>query len=78
MLERDTKATEEATELMEDDTPAVDDEEAQMMRMMGFGGFESTAGKHVAGADASAADVHKKVCERRGFICVERVSPIYE
>lgn len=43
--------------------PAADDDddpEAQMMKLMGFGGFETTKGKHVAGADMSGANVKKQ------------------
>ncbi|RKP04449.1 hypothetical protein THASP1DRAFT_21111 [Thamnocephalis sphaerospora] len=42
---------------MEQDPPA-DDEQA-MMAMMGFTGFASTKGEHVAGAEMSGADVRK-------------------
>lgn len=31
-----------------------------MMKLMGFGGFETTKGKHVAGADMSGANVKKQ------------------
>ncbi|KAF8939700.1 hypothetical protein EDD21DRAFT_31454 [Dissophora ornata] len=37
-----------------------EDEEARMMALMGFGGFDSTKGKHVAGADVSGADIKKQ------------------
>lgn len=37
-----------------------DDPETQMMKLMGFGGFDSTKGKHVAGADMSGANVKKQ------------------
>jgi U4/U6.U5 tri-snRNP-associated protein 3 len=48
----------------QDNAPAAadddDDPEAQMMKLMGFGGFETTKGKHVAGADMSGANVKKQ------------------
>lgn len=44
----------------QDDDADPDDPEAQMMKMMGFGGFDSTKGKHVPGADASGANVKKQ------------------
>ncbi|KAF9572444.1 Myotubularin- protein 14 [Mortierella alpina] len=37
-----------------------EDEEARMMALMGFGGFDSTKGKKVAGADVSGADIKKQ------------------
>ena len=37
-----------------------EDEEAMMMRMMGFGGFNSTQGKHVEDEFANASAVQKK------------------
>jgi len=33
------------------------DEEAEMMKLMGFGNFDSTKGKHVPGNDVSAVHV---------------------
>ena len=36
------------------------DEEQAMMALMGFGGFDSTKGKHVEGADAGAANIKLK------------------
>ncbi|KAI9020498.1 hypothetical protein DFJ74DRAFT_707543 [Hyaloraphidium curvatum] len=35
-------------------------EEEKMMVLMGFGGFDSTKGKHVVGTDVSAADVKQQ------------------
>jgi U4/U6.U5 tri-snRNP-associated protein 3 len=58
-MEQDKK---EATQ-EEDVDP--DDPEAQMMKLMGFGGFESTKGKHVPGADASGANVKKQAKYRQ-------------
>ncbi|OUM70433.1 hypothetical protein PIROE2DRAFT_37289, partial [Piromyces sp. E2] len=37
-----------------------EDIEAQMMAIMGFGGFDSTKGKHVPGTDVSAVNIKKK------------------
>ncbi|KAI8358054.1 hypothetical protein B0O80DRAFT_383117 [Mortierella sp. GBAus27b] len=37
-----------------------EEQEAKMMAMMGFGGFESTKGKHVTGSDASGSDIKKQ------------------
>ncbi|KAF9978190.1 hypothetical protein BGZ73_003371 [Actinomortierella ambigua] len=37
-----------------------EDEEARMMALMGFGGFDSTKGKKVAGNDVSGANIKKK------------------
>ncbi|KAG0215125.1 U4/U6.U5 small nuclear ribonucleoprotein [Mortierella sp. GBA30] len=46
------------------DTPleelSPEDEEARMMALMGFGDFDSTKGKKVAGADVSGADIKKQ------------------
>lgn len=36
------------------------EEEQEMMKLMGFGGFDSTKGKHVAGNDVSAVNVLQK------------------
>ncbi|KAJ3045547.1 hypothetical protein HDV00_009204 [Rhizophlyctis rosea] len=49
------------------------DEEAAMQALMGFGGFDSTKGKKVAGTDVSAVAVNKQrtyrqyMNRRRGF-----------
>jgi U4/U6.U5 tri-snRNP-associated protein 3 len=37
------------------------DEEAQMRALMGFGGFDSTKGKAVAGKDVGAVSARKEV-----------------
>ncbi|KAG0280411.1 hypothetical protein BGZ95_010226 [Linnemannia exigua] len=43
---------------LEELTP--EEQEARMMAMMGFGGFDSTKGKKVAGADVSGVDIKKQ------------------
>lgn len=56
-----------------------DDEETKMMKLMGFGGFDTTKNKHVPGTDASAANVRKPLkyrqyMNRRGgfnrYVCI--------
>lgn len=42
-----------------------DDEETKMMKMMGFGGFETTKNKHVPGTDVSGANVKKPLKYRQ-------------
>ncbi|KAI9028317.1 hypothetical protein CLU79DRAFT_738765 [Phycomyces nitens] len=42
-----------------------DDEETKMMKLMGFGGFETTKNKHVAGTDVSAANIRKPIKYRQ-------------
>ncbi|KAG0268700.1 hypothetical protein DFQ27_005940 [Actinomortierella ambigua] len=37
-----------------------EDEEARMMALMGFGGFDSTKGKKVSGNDVSGVNIKKK------------------
>ncbi|KAI9240318.1 MAG: hypothetical protein BYD32DRAFT_176983 [Podila humilis] len=54
---------------LEELTP--EEQEARMMALMGFGGFDSTKGKKVAGADVSGADIkqqrtYRQYMNRRG------------
>ncbi|ORY95737.1 hypothetical protein BCR43DRAFT_415044, partial [Syncephalastrum racemosum] len=42
-----------------------DDEETKMMKLMGFGGFDTTKNKHVDGADLSGANVKKPIKYRQ-------------
>ncbi|KAJ3053832.1 hypothetical protein HK097_003298 [Rhizophlyctis rosea] len=65
-----------SVEVIEDGNMEVDDEmdeEAKMQALMGFGGFDSTKGKKVAGTDVSAVAVNKQrtyrqyMNRRRGF-----------
>ncbi|KAF9100271.1 hypothetical protein BGX29_009300 [Mortierella sp. GBA35] len=54
---------------LEELTP--EEQEARMMAMMGFGGFDSTKGKKVAGADVSGVDIkqqrqYRQYMNRRG------------
>ncbi|KAF9426704.1 U4/U6.U5 small nuclear ribonucleoprotein [Podila epigama] len=54
---------------LEEMTP--EEQEARMMALMGFGGFDSTKGKKVAGADVSGADIkqqrtYRQYMNRRG------------
>ena len=44
--------------------PPPDDAEAEMMALMGFGGFGSTAGKHVDDPNANVGAVRKKTTRR--------------
>ncbi|XP_022656643.1 U4/U6.U5 small nuclear ribonucleoprotein 27 kDa protein-like [Varroa jacobsoni] len=46
--------------LTEADFAGKDDEEIEMMKMMGFGGFESTKGRKVPGNDVSGVHVIQK------------------
>ncbi|KAF9932892.1 hypothetical protein FBU30_007051 [Linnemannia zychae] len=48
----------DTTTPLEEMTP--EEQEARMMAMMGFGGFDSTKGKKVAGADVSGVDIKKQ------------------
>lgn len=61
---RRREKTPETMQQDEQDTAATadddDDPETQMMKLMGFGGFETTKGKHVPGADMSGANVKKQ------------------
>ncbi|KAG0020190.1 Myotubularin- protein 14 [Entomortierella chlamydospora] len=47
-------------EMTAPDELSPEDEEARMMALMGFGGFDSTKGKKVPGADVSGADIKKQ------------------
>lgn len=65
-MEEDTV---DATKPLEELTP--EEQEARMMALMGFGGFDSTKGKKVAGADVSGVDIkkqrkHRQYMNRRG------------
>ncbi|KAL0094721.1 hypothetical protein F4703DRAFT_1721383, partial [Phycomyces blakesleeanus] len=51
----------EAEPIVNDD----DDEETKMMKLMGFGGFDTTKNKHVAGTDVSAANIRKPIKYRQ-------------
>lgn len=42
-----------------------DDDETRMMKLMGFGGFDSTKNKKVPGADVSGAKIHKPIKYRQ-------------
>lgn len=54
------------TEPMEEEVENEDeDEEAKMMRLMGFGNFDTTKEKKVAGADVSGSKVHKPIKYRQ-------------
>ncbi|KAG0001166.1 U4/U6.U5 small nuclear ribonucleoprotein, partial [Modicella reniformis] len=55
---RDNGAGVDTNKPLEELSP--EEEEARMMVLMGFGGFDSTKGKHVAGADVSGADIKKQ------------------
>ncbi|KAF9199818.1 hypothetical protein BGZ49_010014 [Haplosporangium sp. Z 27] len=48
------------TEMTASEELSPEDEEARMMALMGFGGFDSTKGKKVPGADVSGADIKKQ------------------
>lgn len=43
------------------------EDEAMIAQLMGFSGFDSTKGKHVPGADVSAADI-KKIRQYRQYM----------
>lgn len=60
-LEKEAKA---AAAAEEEDAAPVDDAEAEMMRMMGFGGFNSTQGKHVDDPNANVSGANKKTTRR--------------
>ncbi|KAF7723933.1 hypothetical protein EC973_001505 [Apophysomyces ossiformis] len=58
----------ESTPKEKEEQPVVneeDDEETKMMKLMGFGGFETTKNKKVAGADVSGANVRKPIKYRQ-------------
>jgi U4/U6.U5 tri-snRNP-associated protein 3 len=42
-----------------------DDEETKMMKLMGFGGFDTTKNKKVPGADVSGSKIHKPIKYRQ-------------
>lgn len=42
-----------------------EDEETKMMKLMGFGSFDTTKEKKVAGADVSGAKIHKPIKYRQ-------------
>lgn len=46
------------------DDAGIDPEEAEMMALMGFGGFSSTQGKQVDDPNSNASAVHKKTTRR--------------
>ena len=46
------------------DDAGIDPEEAEMMALMGFGGFNSTRGKQVDDPNSNASAVHKKTTRR--------------
>ena len=54
----------EEEEAMEEDGEE-DDEETKMMKLMGFGGFDTTKGKKVAGTDVSGAKIRKPIKYRQ-------------
>ncbi|KAF9912952.1 U4/U6.U5 small nuclear ribonucleoprotein [Linnemannia zychae] len=56
--EESEEAAEGADKPIEELTP--EEQEARMMATMGFGGFDSTKGKKVAGADVSGVDIKKQ------------------
>lgn len=64
-----SEAAQEPEKALEELTP--EEQEARMMAMMGFGGFDSTKGKKVAGANVSGADIkqqrtYRQYMNRRG------------
>ena len=60
----ETPAEMNAVETNDGDGPPVDPEEAEMMALMGFGGFGTTQGKQVEDANANVSAVHKKTTRR--------------
>jgi U4/U6.U5 tri-snRNP-associated protein 3 len=56
------KKTIEVIDLNDDDMEGKTEEEADMMKLMGFAGFDSTKGKHIGGNDVSA--VHHVVVRK--------------
>lgn len=60
----ETPAEMNAAETNDADGPPVDPEEAEMMALMGFGGFGSTAGKHVDDPNANVGAVRKKTTRK--------------
>ena len=60
----ETPAEMNAAETNDADGPPVDPEEAEMMALMGFGGFGTTQGKQVEDANANVSAVHKKTTRR--------------
>lgn len=50
----------ERPEITDKDLEGKSAEEQEMLKMMGFSGFDSTKGKHVPGNDVSAVHMTKK------------------
>lgn len=50
---------------MDEENGEEDDEETKMMKLMGFGGFDTTKNKKVAGTDVSGAKIRKPIKYRQ-------------
>lgn len=58
---KEEEKKEEEEEIMDED----EDEETKMMKLMGFGSFDTTKDKKVPGTDVSGAKVHKPIKYRQ-------------
>lgn len=54
-----------AENIEQDGDDEEDDEETKMMKLMGFGGFDTTKNKKVPGADVSGSKIHKPIKYRQ-------------
>ncbi|KAK4516646.1 dihydrolipoamide dehydrogenase precursor [Mucor velutinosus] len=64
--EQKKPAAEDKVEHMDQDgEEEEEDDETKMMKLMGFGGFDTTKNKKVPGADVSGAKIHKPIKYRQ-------------
>lgn len=64
--EKKASVDDKAVESMEQDgDEEEEDDETKMMKLMGFGGFDSTKNKKVPGADVSGSKIHKPIKYRQ-------------
>jgi U4/U6.U5 tri-snRNP-associated protein 3 len=62
---RDERKQEDPEEQPQVEINDDDDEETKMMKLMGFGGFDTTKNKKVSGADVSGAKIRKPIKYRQ-------------